>query len=132
MKMPRRTIRLICTFVLYAATAHAQVATVASKVNDPFDTKLPITQLDALTMNYNSGNWPALQTAAVALINSVAQAAPEPAKAALNPRTNHIALTWLGRGAFGDALVMRFIVHTPAPELFSPDLPGLYESSSAG
>ncbi len=130
--MWRLTFGLICVLSLITANAQAQVATVASTVGAPFDTKRPITELDILTTHYNNGDWVALQRAALTLVTGVVAAAPPPANEALNVQRNHLALTWLGRNAFGDTLVMRFIVHTPAPELFSPDLPGIHDSSSSG
>lgn len=122
----------VVAFSLVAAGARAQVATVATTVAGPFDTKRPTTELDVLTTHYNGGDWAGLQRAAVTFVTTLAAASPEPVKSALDPHKNHIALMWVGRNAFGETLLMRFIVHMPPGELFSPDLPGLHDGSSQG
>ena len=122
----------VFAFWLVAAGVQAQVATVATTVAGPFDTKRPITELDVLTSLYNSGDWFGLQRAAVTFVTTLAAASPEPVKSALDPNKHHIAVTWLGRNAFAETLVMRVIVHMPPGELFSPDLPGLQDGSSSG
>ena len=123
---------LVVAFCLAAASARAQVATVATTVGTPFDTKRPITELEVLTTLYNGGDWAGLQRAAVTLVANVSANAPQPVKEALDPAKHHLALTWLGRNAFGETLVMRFIAHTPPGELFSPDLPGLQDGAANG
>jgi hypothetical protein len=98
--------------------------------------------LEHLTAAYNKGDWAAFQTDARALLDALhrpsksANAATAPADctkgalsapvtAALNYATRYVVLVWVGSSPLGKTQVMRAVVHSPASEPYSADLPGV-------
>jgi hypothetical protein len=102
----------------------AQVATVATPVTGTFPTTIPVSDLEALTADYNSGQWTALQERSKAILGTIANGKPE-VKAALDLRRHYIAITWVGRDPSDKTMLMRFVAHDPAPDLYLVDLPGI-------
>jgi hypothetical protein len=100
--------------------------------------------LEHLTASYNKGDWPAFQTDARALIDALQRApatpAPEaptaladctkgalsgPVTEALKYAKRYVVLVWVGSSPLGRTQVMRAVVHSPLPEPYSADLPGV-------
>lgn len=50
---------------------------------------------------------------------------PSAAIEALDYRTRYVALVWIGKSPLGETQVLRALVHLPAPEPYSTDLPGV-------
>jgi hypothetical protein len=98
-----------------------------------------------LTAAYVKGDWAAFQSDARTLLdalrgtlpNPVATATPPPpagcrkdtlpdgVPAALDYTARYVVLVWVGSGPSGRPQVMRAVVHSPAPDLYSADLPGV-------
>jgi hypothetical protein len=127
-----------------APAAPTAIASTAQALGESF---LATCDADAilthLTAAYNKGDWNAFQTDARALLDALQHEPPKavptatvpadctrgglsaPVTAALNYTTRYVVLVWIGTNPLGRTQVMRAVVHSPTPEPYSPDLPGV-------